>query len=62
MPDRPSKTIWTKERDEVLRKGAAEGLSMGKVAKKLGVTRGMVAGRADRLNVRFWAHLKAHVS
>ena len=43
-------SFWTLERDERLRRLAAEGLSAAKIGEKLGTTRGAVLGRLHRLS------------
>lgn len=45
--------LWTEPEDAILRQMAAERKSFGDVAKALGRTRNMVAGRARRLGVAF---------
>lgn len=45
---------WTTREDAMLRRCAAEGLSYGQTAEKLPLrSRNAVAGRAQRLGVRF---------
>lgn len=46
--------VWTDERVEALRQAAAEGLTATQIARRLGegVTRGMVFGKAFRLEVK----------
>jgi hypothetical protein len=43
-------SFWTPDRDENLRRLEGEGLSAGKIAEKLGTTRGSVIGRLHRLS------------
>ena len=43
-------SFWTPDRDEKLRRLEGEGLSAGKIAEKLGTTRGSVIGRLHRLS------------
>jgi hypothetical protein len=43
-------SFWTPDRDEKLRRLGGEGLSAGKIAEKLGTTRGSVIGRLHRLS------------
>lgn len=47
--------VWTEERIETLRRCAGEGKSFSECAYELGpcFTRNMVAGKADRLGVKF---------
>jgi len=44
---------WTEREDQILRKGARDGLSFRDVAALLGRSRNEVAGRANRLGVIF---------
>jgi hypothetical protein len=41
-------TFWTPDRDENLRRLEGEGLSAGKIAEKLGTTRGVLPLRSPR--------------
>lgn len=47
---------WTVERDDQLRRFAAEGLSMPEAAKRLGLTYGMVKARVGRLRMSWPRH------
>ncbi len=51
-----ARSKWTAERDEQLRRLASEGLSMVEVAKRLGLTYGMVKARVGRLRMSWPRH------
>ena len=50
--------MWTHEQDEALKAAANLGRSYGEAAKKLGVSRCSVAGRAHRLGLKFSGRLR----
>lgn len=49
---------WTPERDTILRRLAAEGLSGSQIAAEIGMSRGAVIGRASRIKIKI-GHLPA---